>query len=337
MYNYLIGAACIPFNILKKNLIEMCNNPTLKWPAFSMLLNTSIPNYQDDNIAYTLERIYEPTLLEDQWIGHEYLSFLLLRKEEDKAKEVLKEYLKRHDKDTTTEMLPIADFAYRTGISSEDIITASGLFQTIIKNKENRLLENYIENIGTEKTMAVVGNGPHELGTGNGALIDAHDIVVRFNNYNESPEYTNDYGSKCNILFFTYNKEFGSQNFIKKKAAIFVIRSLYEKFENSILSEYRDNPMSNIVAIDSALVRREIQLNYNMNWPTTGLFAIYFFKKVMGIKLTANDIYGFALKTGHIKAGHYNDLTIFQRDSYHNLHDLYSELRILRNIFDMDH
>jgi hypothetical protein len=185
--------------------------------------------------------------------------------------------------------------------------------------------------------MAVVGNGPHELGTGNGALIDAHDIVVRFNNYDESPEYTNDYGSKCNILFFGYNKEFGSQNFLKRKSAILVIKSLYEiPFENSSLSGYRDNPISNITTIDSALVRREIQLNYNMNWPTAGLFAIYFFKKVMGIRLTANDIYGFALKTGQIKGGHYNDLTIFQRDPYHNLHDLHSELRILRNIFDMD-
>ncbi|MBT9292556.1 glycosyltransferase family 29 protein [Prosthecodimorpha staleyi] len=49
------------------------------------------------------------------------------------------------------------------------------------------------------KTIAVVGNSPVQIGRGAGAEIDAHDIVIRFNNFSEDDRFTVDYGRKTTI------------------------------------------------------------------------------------------------------------------------------------------
>lgn len=48
------------------------------------------------------------------------------------------------------------------------------------------------------KTVAVVGNGPSERGKGLGREIDAHDVVIRFNNY-RTHGYEDDYGRKTDV------------------------------------------------------------------------------------------------------------------------------------------
>jgi uncharacterized protein YoxC len=334
IYDHLIGAGCIHFDILQKNLPEMGKNPILKIPAFSMLANISIPNYKDDSIAYKLEQMYDPSLLNDKWSGFEYISFLLLRKEEEKAKEVLKSFLKHHDKSVITEILPIADFAYRIGITSDDIVIASELFQVIMMNVENQLLEEYVKNFGNNTTVAIVGNGPQELGTGNGVEIDSHDIVVRFNNYNESLEYKKDYGSKANIVFFTLgNPQISTQKIIKKKVDISVCNAIYaEPCIHETLQGYKTNPISNITTIEFTPVRSETQSKYGINWASTGFRAVYFFKKIMGVNLRSNDLYGFGIKKGAVQNGHYDDLSLKPI----NLHNLNFELSIMQDILKPD-
>jgi hypothetical protein len=49
------------------------------------------------------------------------------------------------------------------------------------------------------KSIAVVGNSPCEVGKGKGAEIDAHDVVIRFNNYLLEEEMLRDYGSKESV------------------------------------------------------------------------------------------------------------------------------------------
>lgn len=61
------------------------------------------------------------------------------------------------------------------------------------ENTFNKLLQD------KSKSVCVVGNSPIEIGRGQGAHIDAHDVVIRFNNYSDSHEYHADYGSKTNI------------------------------------------------------------------------------------------------------------------------------------------
>ncbi len=49
------------------------------------------------------------------------------------------------------------------------------------------------------KQLAIVSNSPCELGKQQGAAIDAHDYVVRFDNFDVSPPYAADYGTKVQM------------------------------------------------------------------------------------------------------------------------------------------
>jgi hypothetical protein len=227
--------------------------------------------------------------------------------------------------------LPIADLAHRNGITSETIATASLLFQTIIENVERRLLEKYIEQYGSDATVAIVGNGPHELGTGNGSEIDAHDIVARFNNYNESPEFVRDYGSKTNIVLFTHGSS-NAYKVIRKQADVLICGTLAEPCDLEYLSEYKKHPVSNITTFEYTPVRYESLIKYNISWPSAGFRMVYYLKEIKKAKLTPKDIYGMALRTGIIRSGHYENSS-FQFDSVHNIE---KELRAMQDIFNED-
>lgn len=59
---------------------------------------------------------------------------------------------------------------------------------------ESKALDGFLEG----KTIAVVGNGPSELGKGLGQEIDSHDVVIRFNNY-KIKGFEKDYGRRTNV------------------------------------------------------------------------------------------------------------------------------------------
>ncbi len=48
-------------------------------------------------------------------------------------------------------------------------------------------------------SLCIVGNSPCELGSNNGAKIDAYDLVIRFNNFSVEKPFEKDYGTKTNI------------------------------------------------------------------------------------------------------------------------------------------
>lgn len=58
--------------------------------------------------------------------------------------------------------------------------------------------ERKVDQLLVGSNIAVVGNGPSEIGKGLGAEIDSHDIVIRFNNY-KTDGFEKDYGSRCDI------------------------------------------------------------------------------------------------------------------------------------------
>ncbi|MDR2410270.1 MAG: glycosyltransferase family 29 protein [Bacteroidales bacterium] len=307
---YLNGPVSIPFDSLRDNLIGLSKNPFLKGPAFSSLANFSIMNYQDEELAGTLEQIYEPDVLADHWAASTYICFLLLRKEDEKAAKILKEFLERHDINSIVGFLPVANLAHRLGITNEDINAASRLFETIAKNAENKLLENYIANYGDNATIAIVGNGPHEVGLGKGGEIDAHDIVVRFNDFAVLPDTIKDYGEKTNLIVTGLFHP--PERTVIKRGDILIFAEIYgECCPTRFLEEYKREPFSNITVFPP--MRREMLLKYRIRFPSGGFSAVYYFKGILKKHITKSDVYGMALNTGILKMGHYDDVNKFIR------------------------
>jgi len=82
--------------------------------------------------------------------------------------------------------------------------------------------EDIWRKLADEKTsIAVVGNSPELKNSGNGSLIDSHDIVIRFNSAVVDTKYIADSGSKTDLIFLNQallaRKNIGA---IKKKDII---------------------------------------------------------------------------------------------------------------------
>lgn len=92
-------------------------------------------------------------------------------------------------------ILPLADYLSITGKGDDEVMRYAQLYRSICDETEA-----LSERIGSnDVSCAIVGNSPCEKGTGNGTLIDEHDVVVRFNYFELGPDYERDYGSKFTI------------------------------------------------------------------------------------------------------------------------------------------
>lgn len=79
------------------------------------------------------------------------------------------------------------------------------------KNNELKMYEDVYQHVTTSQTdfidllresngsFAVIGNGPTELRTSNGKIIDSKKVVIRFNAFCTTSEFQKDYGTKTNI------------------------------------------------------------------------------------------------------------------------------------------
>ncbi|MCL2704748.1 MAG: glycosyltransferase family 29 protein [Spirochaetaceae bacterium] len=80
-----------------------------------------------------------------------------------------------------------------------------------VKNKiYQSLLNRSFEKLVAGKSIAIVGNGPQQIGKGTGKEIDTHDIVIRFNNF-KIAGYENDYGTRTDI-WIRNNNVFETKN-----------------------------------------------------------------------------------------------------------------------------
>ena len=73
------------------------------------------------------------------------------------------------------------------------------------------------------KTIAVVGNGPQQVGKHTGAEIDSADIVVRFNTF-ELDGYTDDYGTRTDVWVNACGADYKEKEYVyRAKQCAYVI------------------------------------------------------------------------------------------------------------------
>jgi hypothetical protein len=102
-----------------------------------------------------------------------------------------------------------------------------------LKNSVKLLDDDLINNIFSNKSIAIVGNANTQLNKETGQEIDNHDYVVRFNNYVISKEYASDYGKKENVFCLVANDNVEYREYFEKYKYIILSQNIY----NRVLSD----------------------------------------------------------------------------------------------------
>lgn len=206
-----------------------------------------------------------------------------------------------------------------------DIITSGKIYEKGLYAEE--LFIDYIKN----KTIAVVGNGPGEIGKKKGAEIDSHDIVIRFNNFNTTTHCI-DYGKKTTV-WVRNNENLDRIPLIDVNSFDYII--LHRKNESDhivirdmfLLLAFFLRINKRFFFINDKLISDKISyLNYVINKPSTGMIIIvYLFihsKNIKSIKY-----YGFDFCSQvHSLGLHYSDEETQQEKEH--IHAIEQSLKI---------
>ena len=152
--------------------------------------------------------------------------------------------------------------------------TSSSFSDFIRKNKGN---------------LCIVGNAPNELGKGKGKDIDAHKVVIRFNNY--STLNSEDYGEKETVWVRVANNEIEKKHSKKNKYTIFAGNNFDLKRKDALqytLEPYLSRKQYTVIPseIYQELIKKLGCL------PSTGMAFLYWIYKICG-PLSKDQLYGF--------------------------------------------
>ena len=165
--------------------------------------------------------------------------------------------------------------------------------------------DNFLKDIVNGKSIAIVGNGPQQIGKNTGNEIDSADIVIRFNEF-EITGYEKDYGEKVDIWFVggfgKYNKEYYFET--AKKAKIIVCRTIAKNLKNMENINFRYKCICdesiNLTLFPEEFSKKDFKdLLGNDIGPTTGALAIAYI--LLHLKPKSLKFYGFSFLDTPIK------------------------------------
>lgn len=88
----------------------------------------------------------------------------------------------------------LAELAVVRGCTETEVVRTADVWRSLSAQRATGGLSAFVRG----KTVAVVGNGPQEVGKGLGHEIDGHDVVIRINNY-VLQGYEADYGTRTDV------------------------------------------------------------------------------------------------------------------------------------------
>lgn len=276
-----------------------------------------------DNICYKINPNF--------WLI--YISSLYERNNFDLAQDILIKYVEKYKYLDIHRFPFVSKFAKQIGITNNDIEKTIFISNKLDESIENKIFENAIKG----KSIAVVGNGPQELGKGKGYEIDSHDIVIRFNNFNTNG-FEKDYGSKTDIFIRNASVELKDVDRQFNKICVwepdfyhfiipqYILDRLYTDIvKNKFQTTYLNYEMHNIPKIES-----DIKTNL-----TSGTLIIYFLFKIN--KISINDIYGFSFIKNDYDSNsyHYYPDKLDYGDAS-KWHEINNEILFLRKLFNLN-
>jgi|GEM_PF-652225 len=220
------------------------------------------------------------------------------------AEHLLRTYLSRGlPVDVLARCLPVAQFASELRLGGDDIARAAQVAAVLQRNSERRLFAELVAG----RTVAVVGNGPGNLGSGKGAEIDAHDVVIRFNNHPTG--YEADYGVRTDIWVRGAHRDVRDRVAVDSGALVVwemdFFRNLLEVPAHAEIL-YRDVLFSpdRVTHIDTE-TKASLRRRSGLLLPTSGAQILWMLFESRG-SLAGVDVYGFSSITGG-DSGHYFD------------------------------
>jgi hypothetical protein len=317
------------FNIIQK----VSRNSAFKKIAFNPMLMIAHRCPKNEKFSQSLKNLYDE--LYDNNINLAYVSFLLWQNKEQQALSILEKHIKKINEDAICGFLPIAEFVHRTKIMrGKRLESLAKVFSAIKNNVKN----NIVKKLVAGKSIAVVGNGPQELGRKSGTKIDSHDIVVRFNRFNTNEQFVIDYGKKTDMYVFSISRVPNLKENIKIIATAQdpYLYSFSRNLQNFLIQVA---PLDKFVYIGTTEVMSGIYKDYYIGGPSSGAKTIYYLKKVLKANLHKNDIFGMALSSGRVRDGEYhNDKPIIVKENCFELgcDNMYAEFEMYKHLFRND-
>lgn len=265
---------------------------------------------------------------------------LLKTGRDEEARELLKQVVVVHGKTGVPLFFPAARLADRSGWGNDDIHSSAEIFERIEQNRSKQLFENTLRG----KTVALVGNGPSEIGKGNGKRIDAHDCVVRYNNF-KIDGFERDYGRKTSIWVIAFAAE--SNDVVYDHPNIFedtlvVLRpDLWHTRVTKTMRKQLAALLTKTKTIDYFC--SDIHSSFRQTstiWPSAGLLTLWAVCRHRLAQITADDLFGFSfLQTVQKKyAEHYfeisGDETVRDRKYHSKDHRFEQESEWIMKLFD---
>lgn len=294
--------------------IEHRVNNKLYWSAY----NEWFSNGSTDHLLKICKNIEEKRnvwakIRNEFWLF--YISALCEKKQFENAEKILKKYVQIYGYKDIHRYLLTAKFATKSNFLNENIEKAALVFDKLENNRRSNLFEKFIKG----KTVAIVGNGPSEIGKNKGKEIDAHDIVIRFNNY-KIEGFEKDYGERTDIWIKCSSDDI-KHKIRDKKIKLIVYEPDY--LHHPVIDGYLDALFESPVDIDYFDFEAHSELRQNLNiFPSSGLVAI---NKVNNSLKKKMDCYGFSflqdIKEGY-SSHYFNDRSVkesIKRSSNHNL------------------
>ena len=182
----------------------------------------------------------------------------------------------------------LSEYGVSIGMTDSEIMSTAELWTILKSNHNARKLESLV----TGKTVAIVGNGPSEIGKGLGPEIDAHDFVVRMNNF-QVTGYEADYGTKTDVWTKNNTPQIIDERPDLTSSRPFILytsswerESLSDKNKSAYLNDAKSHVVDYVAMSDTSDLRSRLNVHL-----TAGIILIELFRNC---RIQYLDAYGFS-------------------------------------------
>ncbi len=186
--------------------------PKIRANNYEMLLSEYKYQGFNDALLHAFQRLEASMFC---WIAENnrlwllYFTVLLENNLHENIEFLIKRYVYYHQLKNVEDYPAVASSFHNLGYTNEAIEKSASIHMNFMTSEKNQEFESLVKG----KSIAVVANGPYEVGKGRGREIDEHDIVVRFSQGTDKG-FEEDYGSRTDIwvntagckLFQNYRK-----------------------------------------------------------------------------------------------------------------------------------